>query len=56
MDEVNRNIEKSGLEPSVYFFENRCGSYGDFLAFLLWEYLARLEKQVKCLARGKKRC
>ncbi len=26
-----RNIEKSGLEPSVYFFENRCGSYGDFV-------------------------
>ena len=42
MDEVTENIEKSGLEPSVYFFENRCGSYGDFVFFS--GYL-RLEKQ-----------
>lgn len=31
MDEVTEILKKSGLEPSVYFFENRCGGYGDFV-------------------------
>ena len=26
-------MKNTGLEPSVYFFVNRCGSYGDFVFF-----------------------